>query len=826
MGNRFATLVDYHKLILGHGILAAITFLFIIPLAVFLARYYTRQPGSAVRYHAYLQVLAVGLTTVVFVLGFFAVGPPRNLTNPHHGIGVAIYVLILVQAFGGRLVKKLAGRRSFRLHVHRWSGRMIALLGIVQVPLGLTLYGSPKSLFILFAVWMAFLVFVYFVLDYRDYGRRDGHGGHGGHGHGYAGDESSRVTSKPGGKMKWLAPLAVGAGALALFRGRKKHKDAERGMSRSPSPLDRSHRGREPTVISSRRESDSYYDEKRPDQRRASGGGGFMNKLFGAGAALGAGALVTKMMNRGDRRHDDEYSAVATDTPGRPRRHRPPPRSEFTESEYTERTEDIRRHPSRRDDQSSVLPPPRPLPPGAGPPRPMTPRRSHPAHSRMDSTVDASDYSSYVSPSRRTPERRKSGGGVGKGLLAGMGLGFLANMGRDKRDRREEERLRDEEDRRRDEEEERRAGRRSSRYTGDGYATPSRRESKRLSKHQPRPPPSGVTMTETSVFSGGESSIEPRGNTPYDPAPPGFRPPPPLVAPIPGAPPVPGPPPIQAPGPIPIPIPMPIPSGTASGPHSRQQSRHDVSTPAAMPAMPVDPHGIFHHPSDSSDAYGSPSTRRTRPGNAAAAAALASASALNLASEEERSRRETTPVTVKMQMRGDDHKIKLWRLTEEESRREQQRRGSSRRDSVSSLSGNDTPTTTGRRYRRRDSRAETAAEKAAEKRIDPSDDNESSLHPLSPPNPAYARRAAGKDSAYYSSGAGPSGAVPAAGATMSTLNSPGEFNMMSPGGSQATFTTGPMTDATAAADRRRRRRLERRADAGGRGQQGTSVDYD
>ncbi len=242
--------------------------------------------------------------------------------------------------------------------------------------------------------------------------------------------------------------------------------------------------------------------------------------------------------------------------------------------------------------------------------------------------------------------------------------------------------------------------------------------------------------------------------------------------------------------------------------------------------MPVDPHGIFHHPSDSSDAYGSPSTRRTRPGNAAAAAALASASALNLASEEERSRRETTPVTVKMQMRGDDHKIKLWRLTEEESRREQQRRGSSRRDSVSSLSGNDTPTTTGRRYRRRDSRAETAAEKAAEKRVDPSDDNESSLHPLSPPNPAYARRAAGKDSAYYSSGVGPSGAVPAAGATVSTLNNPGEFNMMSPGGSQATFTTGPMTDATAAADRRRRRRLERRADAGGRGQQGTSVDYD
>ena len=835
MGNRFATLTDYHKLILGHGVLAAITFLFIVPLAVFLARYYTRQPGSAVRYHAYLQILAVGLTTVVFVLGFFAVGPPRNLTNPHHGIGVAIYVLILLQAVGGRLVKKLTGRRSFRIHVHRWSGRMIALLGIVQVPLGLTLYGSPKSLFILFAVWMAFLVFLYFILDYRDYGRRDYTRSHG---HSHAEDESSRVTSKSGGgKMKWLGPLAVGAGALALLRGRKKHKDAERGMSRSPSPLDRSHRGREPTVISSRRESDSYYDEKRPDQHRVSGGGGgFMNKIFAAGAGLGAGALVSKMMNRGDRRHDDEYSAVATDTPGRPRRH-PPPRSEFTDSEYTERTEDIRRNPSRRDAQSSVLPAPRPPPAGGGrPPRPVTPRRSHPGHSRMDSTVDASDYSSYVSPSRRTPERRKSGG-VGKGLLAGMGLGFLAKMGKDKHDRREEERLRDEEDRRREEEEDRRAGRRSSRFTGDGYPTPTRRESRRVSR--PIPPPSGVTMTETSILSG-ESSIEPRGNTPYDPAPPGgFRPPPPIVMPVPGAPPVPGPPPGHAAAPIPVPVPFP------TGPASAQHSRYDVNAPVAMPPMPTDPHGIFHHPSDGSETYGSPSgARRHRTaGNPAAAAAAASASALALASDEERRRRETTPINIHVRVDDRDRNITLRRLTEEESRREhQQRQGggggtsSSRRraDSISSQSGNETPTTSGRRYRR-DSyssrgRAERAAEQRAEAQSAEARDNEP-LTPLEPPNPAFARRAGGgggKDSAYYSSGvggggsgnlAGPSGGVPAAGATVSSLNSPA--GLMSPGGSHATFTSGPLADA-AAADRRRRRRLERRDGS----RQPTTVDFE
>ncbi|KAK4135283.1 hypothetical protein BT67DRAFT_461638 [Trichocladium antarcticum] len=819
MGNRFSTVSQYHSLILGHGVLAVITFLFIIPIAVLLARFYTRQPGTAVRYHAYLQILAVALSTVVFVLGFVAVGPPRNLTNPHHGIGVAIYVLILLQAVGGRLVKKLAGRRSFRMHVHRWSGRTIAILGIVQVPLGLTLYGSPKYLFILFALWMGFLMFLFFVLDYRDYGRREWDMGVGGG----AGSRLSDPKSG-GGKWTWLAPLAAGGGALALFRGRKKNRDAERGRSRTPSPVDRAHRGREPEVLSSRRASESYYDEKQANQQRASGGG-FMNRLFAAGAGLGAGALVSKVMNRRDKRHDDEYSAVATDTPSRVRRH--PPRSEYTGSGYTERTEDIRRHPSRRDEQSSILPAPRP---GAArpPPRPMTPpRRSHPGSSRLDSAVDASDYSSYISPSRRASElSKKKGGGVGKGILAGLGLGFLANMGKEKRDRREEERLRDEEERRREEEDDRRAGRRSSRYTGDGYPSPGRRESRRR-PHRPRPPPSSVTMTNTVLSD--ESSIEPRGSTPYDPAPPSGRPPPPVPIPVPGS----YPPPANYPGgpPVPIPVPMPISqAGTASGTHPR----YNGSQPAAMPPMPVDPRGMFH-PDSGSEAYDSPTGRhrRRREIDAATAAAAAAATASALAAQEDDDRRrrgdrvrdQTTPaqsqaappVSVRVRVHDDpDRNITLRMLTDEEARREHNRRR--RGDSISSISGGDITPTASRRYRR-DSSSQRRAGTAAEQRVE-AEENEP-LAPLAPPNPSFAagaRRAPqGKDSAYYSGQPGPSGGVPAVDGPVSSLGSPAA--VASPGGSQATFTTGQITDT--AADRRRRRRLERRDGS----RQPTTVDY-
>ena len=101
MGNRFRELPEYHNLIRAHGIIAAITFLFIVPSAIMIVRFYGRNPRMALRYHIWLQIITVLLTTTIFVLGWIAVGPRRSLTNPHHGIGLAIYVLVLFQVIGG-----------------------------------------------------------------------------------------------------------------------------------------------------------------------------------------------------------------------------------------------------------------------------------------------------------------------------------------------------------------------------------------------------------------------------------------------------------------------------------------------------------------------------------------------------------------------------------------------------------------------------------------------------------------------------------------------------------------------------------------------------
>lgn len=443
MGNRFSTITQYHSLVTGHGVLAAITFLFLVPIAVMFARFHPdRRRGR--RIHAYLQILSVGLSTVVFILGFFAVGPSRSLTNPHHGIGVAIYVLILTQAIGGSWVRKIF-KKSLRLMIHRWFGAIVGILGVVQIPLGLTLYGSPKFTFILYALWMAFLIFLYFILSWRHENDWDDNMTMYG-GRSYGGRSESGVTHserKSGRGFGWLGPLAAVLGVWALLRGRKRRDDGDRSNSGSESRS-----GRTPEVIPSRRGSTSYYmTNDKYSERTDHQGGGLMNKLLAVGGVVGAGALFKKFAGRkDDRRYDEEYSAVATDTPSRfgPPRTRPPRKrqDDYTESEFTEDRTELAARP-----RTPLLPGPGgPAASSVVGPRPVTPRASHArtAASGLDSNI-YSDYSSYVSPSRRTREDERPSG-AGKGLLAGLGLGWFAKKLKDRRDKRaEEERLRLEE---------------------------------------------------------------------------------------------------------------------------------------------------------------------------------------------------------------------------------------------------------------------------------------------------------------------------------------------------------------------------------------------
>src|SRR5947209_9499873 len=228
MGNRFFSMNGYHSLVKAHGIIAAITFLGVVPTAIMLARFLGRSPFWAIRMHIWLQITTFILATVVFVLGNFAVGPKRALTNPHHGIGVALYVLVIVQVFGGSLVhrwqKKARSRLRLPLKVmlHHWFGRIIALLGIAQVALGLTLYGSPKYLFVLYSLWTFGLVLLYFILSWVHQRRFNAYDGDGS----YISEEQVVQEGRHDGPSwgKLAAYGAAGAGLVALFRRRSSKK--------------------------------------------------------------------------------------------------------------------------------------------------------------------------------------------------------------------------------------------------------------------------------------------------------------------------------------------------------------------------------------------------------------------------------------------------------------------------------------------------------------------------------------------------------------------------------------------------------------------------
>ncbi|KAI0851881.1 hypothetical protein F5Y00DRAFT_219447 [Daldinia vernicosa] len=781
MGNRFATVEQYHQLVTGHGILAVITFLFVVPAAVMYARF--RPYGHLIRLHAYLNILAVGLSTVVFVLGWFAVGPSRSLTNPHHGIGLAIYVMILVQIIGGRIVKNIR-RKSFRLMLHRWLGRAIAILGIVQIPLGLTLYGSPLFTFVLYAVWMGFLLLVYFILSWRhesdrdrddltNYGRSEG---------GFT--ESERKSGRGTGL---LGPLAAGAGLWALLRGRKNREiDEERSTSISQP------RSRRPEVIPSQRGSASYFEDEKVSDRSDRREGGISNWLIGLAGLLGAGVLVKGSRDKREKRRygDEEYSAVATDTPSRfsrPSRVRKSATDGYTESEFSEDRTELHARPR----------PHTPLLPGPGHPaattvlsggtEPMTPRASHPRPPITESSY-ISDYSSYVSPSRRAIDDEESK--AGKGILAAIGLGWLAKKMRGDGQTDEE---------RRKMEDERRDGHRGSKYTGDGYSTPTKSGRRRV-------PPTAPTAT-TLTYDTESSMLEDR--------PPGTSvsgpPMPPLGA-------------RGGPPPPPVPVPVTVPgshsnshSHSHSHSHSRSRSRSKsvITDPVSMPSMPPDPHGVLHplRPGSGTESYSSAGngthrrddSRRRRDAEEAAMAAAASAAGL-AAEEENRHRRDhsqvsSQPVSVKVKYHDDrDRNITLRRITQEEAAAQNRRSHRGRSDSISTFSESEAPPSR-QRYRRDSSSQRTAHEAAAEGLVSES---------MSPPTPVFTGgRRGGKDSAYYSGQPGPSGGPPPTAPTVSSLETPAA--------SRATWSAitpspaGPSGSiAPSAADRRRRRRQERR----------------
>ncbi|KAF2141652.1 uncharacterized protein K452DRAFT_31489 [Aplosporella prunicola CBS 121167] len=805
MGNRFREMPGYKSIITGHGVVAAITFLAIVPAAIFMARFYHRNPRAALIWHIRLQVLTVLLTTAVFLLGYFAVGPGRSWTNPHHGIGLAVYVLVLVQALGGGLIHRLEkGKERFKiplkLFIHQWLGRAIAILGFIQVALGLTLWGSPKVLFILYAVWGAILLFLYFVLTYRNlsigpFVESDGT---------YISDYRSELTEdrrsrRSHGRGRRLGALAAAGAAgagLAAHRSRSRRRSHETGD--------------EQTILSSRRDShhhhrphhyDSYADEKFTEDGHDPHSHTWRDRMLGAGAGIGLLAALKGLFGkkRGPQSDVSGYSHPV----GGPHSVTQTDLSRLEEGRVPASPQSSRNDRYRRNQESEVTPG-QVVTESAMTGSPV--RRSYMNRRRSGASVSSWDSrgESFESSRDDYPHEPIHDDGHGwRNAIGAVGiLAFLKHkLGRGGR-KEEDERVAE---MRRQELENEKLARSSSqrRKFGDGLSTPTR---------------PGREVSE------GESSLDFKTGNPELARPPAFG----------------------------RPQPSTIPTGNIPPLGSRISTVGEGSHPAT--GFPPQPHDPLPMPlgapfgrrdSSGSEAYMSPGGREHHRHHLGHDAALAGAGAAAgaAAARHKQGRRPSvdtdmtshTPVSVKVKMHNDGRHVTLRRLNTEEAAAEREARkrdrpSRRRNSSLSSLSGEGDE-----RWRRVEERERAqAAEPEAPPQLQP----QRPVSPISPPfSPPYSQPSTMYSPPVTSPGRHPLGSptgpppVPSHGMSPSKV----DYHGLSPPpfgsglGSGLGSPSGTYTDTEGGASNydtnRRRRRAERAQARLARGEGGSRVEF-
>ncbi|KZP22369.1 hypothetical protein FIBSPDRAFT_824753 [Athelia psychrophila] len=166
----------YSNLIYVHAIFMVITFIFLIPLAIFASRFGRYAMGKhwfTVHAFSIHAPIVWDVSNMAYSLSAWGVGwvaaSPGNLKHAHHKIGVIIFALLYFQALGGILTAALHRRqqaprqtRAFYDHFHMWFGRIVLLLAWAQLWVGLTFFGSTLVCYVLLAIaqWLIVLAYI------------------------------------------------------------------------------------------------------------------------------------------------------------------------------------------------------------------------------------------------------------------------------------------------------------------------------------------------------------------------------------------------------------------------------------------------------------------------------------------------------------------------------------------------------------------------------------------------------------------------------------------------------------------------------------------
>ena len=356
------------------------------------------------------------------------------------------------------------------------------MLGVIQIPLGLTLYGSPRALFIVFALAGFGYLLIFLILSYL-YDTQDGYTDDGYDSRfSYLSGTSTAPSSHRGRRV---AGIAAGTAALAAAFRHRRRDDSRMYDDSRISAVD---------------------DEKYSVGPRHSHWG---KRLLEIAGVVGLIALAKKYFDSRRRREEDSEAGTYTQTPS------------MTEDSYS------------RTDYGP--PPDRRWPPPRGRASSVSGSRSS---SRSGSgSRSGSPASSYYNSSYMNNDAGRSSHPL-RNALAGAGIFAAARNLFGGRKRNEQQRVDDVF--RRDAEEERIQRTNSRRYTGDGTHGP-----RKLRKHPMYNTVEEVSSSESSLQHGGGGPMAsggmrpPSGARPMPPPMPGssvpsgppIRPPPGAMAP-------------------------------------------------------------------------------------------------------------------------------------------------------------------------------------------------------------------------------------------------------------------------------------------------------
>jgi hypothetical protein len=135
------TTTNYSVILTLHGALMWIAWIFCSMSGLFVARYLKgKLPIHWFRIHQLLMLCGTGLLTVVGCVLIFLYKTPPHFDSIHGKIGLAIFVVMICEIILGFVIDSLYDpdrtRPPTHDQVHWWTGRILVVLGIVNVQFG------------------------------------------------------------------------------------------------------------------------------------------------------------------------------------------------------------------------------------------------------------------------------------------------------------------------------------------------------------------------------------------------------------------------------------------------------------------------------------------------------------------------------------------------------------------------------------------------------------------------------------------------------------------------------------------------------------------